>query len=85
MIKENTEVEDDLKVNNKEWTWIDHSVRRADDRWTTKVTWWQPRIVDVKEDTGSDGRKAASEITENRGKSQVLVSVSGDKITTTKN
>ncbi len=43
-IREQTKVEDILKtIKNKKWTWAGHIMRRRDNRWTTRVTEWQPR------------------------------------------
>ncbi len=36
-------VEDILvTIKNKKWTWAGHIMRRRDNRWTTRVTEWQP-------------------------------------------
>ncbi len=43
-IREQTKVEDILVTNkNKKWTWAGNVMRRRDNRWTTRVTEWQPR------------------------------------------
>ncbi len=43
-IREQTKVEDILMtIKNKKWTWAGHVMRRLDNRWTTRVTEWQPR------------------------------------------
>ncbi len=43
-IREQTKVEDILvTIKNKNWTWAGHVMRRRDNRWTTRVTEWQPR------------------------------------------
>ncbi len=42
-IMEQTKVEDFLvTIKNKKWTWAGHVMRRRDNRWTTRVTEWQP-------------------------------------------
>ncbi len=41
--REQTKVEDILvTVKNKKWTWAGHVMRRRDNRWTARVTEWQP-------------------------------------------
>jgi len=43
-IREQTKIRDILEVINKaKWTWAGHVTRRKDNRWTTKLTTWQPR------------------------------------------
>ncbi len=43
-IREHTKVEDILvTIKNKKWTWAGHVMRRHHNRWTTRVTEWQPR------------------------------------------
>ncbi len=43
-IREQTKVEDILMtIKNKKWTWAGHVMRTCDNRWTMKVTEWQPR------------------------------------------
>ncbi len=43
-IREPTKVEGILMtIKNKKWTWVGHVMRRLDNRWTTRVTEWQPR------------------------------------------
>ncbi len=43
-IREHMKVEDILMtIKSKKWTWAGHVVRRHDNRWTTRVTEWQPR------------------------------------------
>ncbi len=43
-IREHIKVEDILvRIRNKKWTWAGHIMRRRDNRWTTRVTDWQPR------------------------------------------
>ncbi len=43
-IREQTKVEDILMtIENKKWTWAGHIMRRRDNRWTMRVTEWQPR------------------------------------------
>ncbi len=43
-IREQTKVEDILMtIKDKKWTWAWHVMRRSDNRWTTRVTEWQPR------------------------------------------
>ncbi len=43
-IREQTKVEDILMtIKNKKWTWAVHIMHRCDDRWTIRVTEWQPR------------------------------------------
>ncbi len=42
-IREQTKVGDILMtIKNKKWTWAGHVMRRCDNRWTTRVTEWQP-------------------------------------------
>ncbi len=42
-IREQTKVEDILMtIKNKKWTWAGHVMHRCDNRWTTRVTEWQP-------------------------------------------
>ncbi len=42
--REQTKVEDILMtIKNKKWIWGGHIMRRRDNRWTTRVTEWQPR------------------------------------------
>ncbi len=44
-IREQTKVEDiPMTIKNKKSTWAGHVMRRRDNRWTTRVTEWQPRI-----------------------------------------
>lgn len=39
-----TGVEDILKtIKKRKWTWAGHVIRRTDNRWTVRVTDWQPR------------------------------------------
>ncbi len=43
-IREQTKVEDILmKIKNKKWTWAGHVIGRSGNRWTMRVTEWQPR------------------------------------------
>jgi len=43
-IREQTKIRDILKVISKaKWTWAGHVARRDDNRWTTRLTFWQPR------------------------------------------
>ncbi len=43
-ITEQMQVEDILMtIKNKKWTWAKYVMRRRDNRWTTRVTEWQPR------------------------------------------
>ncbi len=43
-IREQTKVEDiPMTIKNKKWTWAGHVMLRRDNRWTTRVTEWQPR------------------------------------------
>ena len=43
-IREQTKVEDILTtIKRKKWTWARHIMRRTDNRWTIRVTEWQPR------------------------------------------
>ncbi len=42
-IREQTKVEDVLMTIKKKWSWVDHIMNRTDNRWTKKVTEWQPR------------------------------------------
>ncbi len=43
-IREQTKVEDILMViKKKKWTWARHVMRKRDNRWTTRVTEWQPK------------------------------------------
>ncbi len=43
-IREETKVEDILvTIKNKKWTWAGYVMGRRDNRWTTRVTEWQPR------------------------------------------
>ncbi len=43
-IRKQTKIKDILMtIKNKKWTWAGHVMRRHDNRWTTKVTEWQPR------------------------------------------
>ncbi len=45
-IREQKKVEDILMaLKNKKWTWAGHVMRRRDNRWTTRVTEWQPRNI----------------------------------------
>ncbi len=32
-----------MTIKNKKWTWAGYVMRRRDNRWTTRVTEWQPR------------------------------------------
>ncbi len=32
-----------VTIKNKKWTWAGYVIRRRDNRWTTRVTEWQPR------------------------------------------
>ncbi len=43
-IREQTKVEDILmNIKNKKWTWTLLILGRRDNKWTTRVTEWQPR------------------------------------------
>ena len=43
-IREQTKLRDILETIRKaKWTWAGHLTRRTDNRWTTKLTFWQPR------------------------------------------
>ncbi len=43
-IREQTKVEDILMtIKNKKWTWAGYVMRKLDNRWTMRVTEWQPR------------------------------------------
>ena len=43
-IREQTKLRDILETISKaKWTWAGHLTRRTDNRWTTKLTFWQPR------------------------------------------
>ena len=43
-IRERTKVEDIVgNIKRKKWAWAGHVMRRTDNRWTVKVTEWQPR------------------------------------------
>ncbi len=43
-IREQTKVEDILgTIKVKDWSWAGHTIRRTDNRWTRRVTEWQPR------------------------------------------
>lgn len=38
-----TKVEDILRtIKSKKWTWVEYLMRRRDNKWTRKVTQWQP-------------------------------------------
>ena len=42
-ICEQTKLRDILETISKaKWTWAGHLTRRTDNRWTTKLTFWQP-------------------------------------------
>ncbi len=45
-----------LTMYKKKWSWTGHITRRADNRWTEKVTEWQPR--NCKRSQGGEGRKS---------------------------
>ena len=43
-MREQTKLRDILETISKaKWTWAGHLTRRTDNRWTTKLTFWQPR------------------------------------------
>ncbi len=42
-IREQTKVEDILMTIKKKWSWVGHIMNRMHNRWTKKVTEWQPR------------------------------------------
>ncbi len=43
-IREQTKVEDILMtIEKKKWSWEGHIMRKTDNRWTKRVTEWQPR------------------------------------------
>ncbi len=43
-IREQTKVEDIVvTIKKKKWSWAGHVMRRRDNRWTTRVTEWQPK------------------------------------------
>ena len=43
-IREQTKIRDILEViSNAKWTWAGHVARRDENRWTTKLTTWEPR------------------------------------------
>ena len=43
-IRQQTKVRDILEIISKaKWSWAGHLMRRDDNRWTTKLTTWQPR------------------------------------------
>ena len=43
-IRKQTKLRDILETISKaKWTWAGHLTRRTDNRWTTKLTFWQPR------------------------------------------
>ncbi len=43
-IREQTKVEDILTtIKMRKWSWAGHVTRRTDNRWTKRVTEWQPR------------------------------------------
>ena len=43
-IREQTKLRDILETISKaKWTWAGHLTRRTDNKWTTKLTFWQPR------------------------------------------
>ena len=43
-IREQTKLRDILETISKaKWTWAGHLTRRTDNRWTTKLNFWQPR------------------------------------------
>ena len=31
------------RIKRKKWTWARHAMQRTDNRWTARVTEWQPR------------------------------------------
>ncbi len=50
-IRKHTKVEDILMtINKKKWVWAGHIMRRTDNRWTKKVTEWQPRYCKRRQD-----------------------------------
>ncbi len=56
-INEHTKVEDILMtIKNKKWTWTGHVMRRRDNRWTTRVTEWQPRNGRRNQKVENDGK-----------------------------
>ena len=43
-IRQQTKVRDIPEIISKaKWSWTGHLMRRDDNRWTTKLTTWQPR------------------------------------------
>ncbi len=43
-IREQTKVEDMIMtINKKKWSWAGHIMHRTDNRWTKRITEWQPR------------------------------------------
>ncbi len=43
-IREQTKVKDILMtIKKKKWSWAGHIMHRTDNRWTKRVTEWQPR------------------------------------------
>ena len=43
-VREQTKLEDILTIiKRRKWSWAGHVMRRTDNRWTTRITEWQPR------------------------------------------
>ena len=56
-IRNKTEVKDIIeKIKAAKWRWAGHVVRRDDNRWTKRLTEWQPRTGKRRrEDKNTDG------------------------------
>ncbi len=77
-IKEHTKVEDiPMTIKNKKWTWAGRVMQRRDNRWTLRVTKWQPRNgrrnqgrqrVNWRDEIGAFAGSSLSSLTSERGR-----------------
>ena len=66
-IREKTRIEDILAtIKKRKWAWAGHVMRRTDDRWTLRLTEWQPR--DGKRSKGRPSTRWRDEIRAFAGK-----------------
>ena len=65
-IRKKTKVQDIMeKIKTSKWKWAGHLIRSQDDRWTKRLTEWQPRVG--KRRRGRQKRRWRDDITDYMG------------------
>lgn len=77
-IREQTSLEDILTtIKRRKWSWAGHIMRRTDNRWTTRITEWQPR--EGRRNRGMQKRRWRDEIRKYAGATWVSITQNREK------